>query len=156
MSPQVLPLALRRHSSSAAAFSSSSKDQISSDPRRPVRRSAPGRPPPPIARAPLSLPAPQQTDVYVTSTSRICLARSLDGLLPSQDTLKASSSFHRNVNVHALRHVTYDADDDACETQLLVCWMEGSFVRVAFTRGNHLCFLANLRRQRRRHRLRCV
>jgi len=137
MSPQVLPT-LRRHSSSAATFSSSNNDggKDQSYPRRPVRRSAPGRPPPPVAtRAALPVPLPvrqpQQTDVYVTSTSRICLARSLDGLVPSSvddaDKKRVSPS---RVNVHALRNVSFDLGDDPRETQVLVCWIEGSCVCV--------------------------
>ena len=132
MSPQVLPT-LRRHSSSAATFNSSNNDK--DYPRRPVRRSAPGRPPPPVAtRAALPVPLPvrqpQQTDVYVTSTSCICLARSLDGLVPSSpvDGDKKRAFSPSRVNVHALRNVSFDLGDDPRETQVLVCWIEGSCV----------------------------
>lgn len=67
--------------------------------------------------------------VYVSSTSRICLANSLEGLVepvaPKLDGCRPPaplpSSGGRN-NIQAMRNVTVE---DTIEMQSVACWLEG-------------------------------
>lgn len=71
--------------------------------------------------------------VYVSSTSRICLANSLDGLVekvaPKLDGCRPPAPLpppgSGRTNIQTMRNVTVE---DAIEMQSVACWLEGSFV----------------------------
>ena len=148
MSPQIM---LRRHASSAAVLlerkDKATVPAIRSDGghQSMKKRTPPARPPLPARLRSIShQPLPDQlsefrgalrdgtttnlfdSQVYVSSTSRICFARTLDGLVE-----KASSSsppscpFQRSTrgaHIQAIRNVTFEA---RIETQAVACWLEG-------------------------------
>lgn len=77
--------------------------------------------------------------IYVSSTSRICLANSLDGLVekmapklvgcrakaPLPPTVGSHTSSRTNNNIQTMRNVTVEG---TIEMQSVACWLEGSFV----------------------------
>ena len=77
--------------------------------------------------------------IYVSSTSRICLADSLDGLVekvapklvgcrakaPLPPTVGSHTSSRTNNNIQTMRNVTVEG---TIEMQSVACWLEGSFV----------------------------
>ncbi len=68
--------------------------------------------------------------VYVSSTSRICLANSLDGLVekvaPKLDGCRPPAPLPpRTANIQTMRNVTVG---DTVEMQSVACWLEGSFL----------------------------
>ena len=69
----------------------------------------------------------RSSQVYVSSTSRICLARTLDGLVdaPKLDGCRPQAPLPPPAagRIHAMRNVVVD---DRVETQAVACWLEGS------------------------------
>lgn len=69
--------------------------------------------------------------IYVSSTSRICLANSLDGLVekvaPKLDGCRPPAPLPpRTANIQTMRNVTVIGD--TVEMQSVACWLEGSFL----------------------------
>ena len=152
MSPQIM---LRRHASSAAALLERKEASTTKNFHSVKKRPPPARPPLPArlrsiqplapgGGQPNNLGAasdrkqkisvqPIENQVYVTSSSRICFGRSVEGLVeqvapklkgcrppaPPPPPLTAGSP------IQTMRNVTVQ---DGIETQAMACWLEGSFV----------------------------
>lgn len=149
MSPQVM---LRRHASSAADVFQRAKEPV---PRAAAerghhtvkKRPAPARPPLPARLRSLSaqpLPnrcvelspddcADPKEEVFVnTATSRICLARSIDGLF---DSPRPVIVVQTPVPVRGLQSLRSVSSDGVGEIQTVSCWLGGRCANRCFIPG---------------------
>ena len=128
MPPQEM---LRRHSSSAASLGRSVVPSSGGE----GKRLPPARPPPPIrSRPPVKRSATSgrsfnvlrfsEHGVYVCSTSRICLARTLRDFLVDDVRADRRPPVDRRRYGALIR--TVHQDDQLCEFQEVSCWIEGS------------------------------
>ena len=144
MSPQVM---LRRHASSAADVFHRAKEPVPRGHHTLKKRPAPARPPLPARLRSLSVqPLPTRTEpsandcddpkeeVYVnTATSRICLARSIDGLFDPPAPVIVVQTAGPVRGLQSLRSVM---NDGSGEIQTISCWLGGPcFEQVANIRS---------------------
>ena len=120
---------LRRHSSNASVLNyKQQKDPV-------VER----RPRPPL-RPPLPARLVRPPEVYVSSSSRLCLARDLDGLVEITESVRIPPPLPpKGVQ---LRDVWIDYNE-SLETQAVSTWLEGwsPFFCAVFSRAFSSCFI---------------
>lgn len=145
MSPQIM---LRRHASSAAALLERKETaptfRNDGGHHSVKKRPPPARPPLParlrsISHQPLPgqfsefkgafrdmkpRPHSERHPVYVSSSSRICFATSLDGLVEATKLQGCRPPAKLPCQIQTMRNVI--EEDERLETQAVACWLEGS------------------------------
>lgn len=145
MSPQIM---LRRHASSAAALLERKETaptfRNDGGQHSVKKRPPPARPPLParlrsISHQPLPgqfsefkgalrdikpRPNSDRHQIYVSSTSRICFATSLDGLVGATKLQGCRPPATLPCQIQTMRNVI--EEDERVETQAVACWLEGS------------------------------